>query len=57
MFPFVVLSVPARDVYSSPRGLPPQLVIPLQWNPVTRIFIGWNITVWSLRLVVLYGDG
>ena len=28
-------------------GLGVGLAIPAEWNPVTRVLIGWNITVWS----------
>lgn len=36
-----------RLTFAVAAGLAAELVIPSQWNPVTRILIGWNITVWS----------
>ncbi len=36
-----------RLTFAVAAGFAAELVIPLQWNPVTRILIGWNITVWS----------
>ena len=36
-----------RLVIAIVAGIVIGLVIPLQWNPVTRVLIGWNITVWS----------
>ncbi|MGA8862697.1 MAG: DUF1345 domain-containing protein [Gallionella sp.] len=36
-----------RLTFAVAAGFAAELVIPLQWNPVTRVLIGWNITVWS----------
>jgi uncharacterized membrane protein len=36
-----------RLIISIIAGIGIGLVIPSQWNPVGRILIGWNVTVWS----------
>ncbi|HUV99856.1 MAG TPA: DUF1345 domain-containing protein [Gallionella sp.] len=35
-------------------GLLIELVIPPHWNPVTRVLIGWNTTVWSYLCLMGY---
>lgn len=36
-----------RLIISIIAGIGIGLVIPSQWNPVGRVLIGWNVTVWS----------
>jgi uncharacterized membrane protein len=36
-----------RLIIAIVAGIGTGLIIPSQWNPVTRTLIGWNVTVWS----------
>ncbi len=36
-----------RLIIAIVAGIGVGLVIPSQWNPITRTLIGWNVTVWS----------
>lgn len=43
-----------RLAFAVAAGLLIELVIPPHWNPVTRVLIGWNTTVWSYLCLMVY---
>ena len=43
-----------RLAFAIAAGLLIELVIPPHWNPVTRVLIGWNTTVWSYLCLMGY---
>jgi len=43
-----------RLAFAVAAGLLIELVIPPHWNPVTRVLIGWNTTVWSYLCLMGY---